>query len=338
MQEQAMNQVRGLIEYLEDQKDYLAIDANVHASDTARLAGEIRARYESTPDYYHGRPVSAEDILREMAMADVDMALIGQNPAATPYVGDQEQDAEALLAANRYIYEAASQWPERFIPAGWTDPKACGLKRALKQVETFVQEFGFIIVKLSPAQGRFAIDSDQSLKIVDRIVELGAIPAIHYGADTPFTPAEGLAKVAARHPERPLIAVHTGGGAGYAESDELCAKTRALGLQYPNLRFVLSAKRDAHIESDLITCQLAGEPFSRNLFCGSGAPDGRMTWNFGGYRQMFESLIDGAQHTDARVRAKRGLFTQDAATNYLGRNFAELLIEGGERLLAANGD
>lgn len=339
MQEQAMEQVRALIEFLENQKDHLVIDADVHATDTARLEGEIRERYESTPDYYQGRPISAEDILREMAMADVDMAMIWQNPAATRYVGDQEQDSEALLAANRYIFETACKWPERFIPAGWTDPKACGMKRALKLVETFVEEFGFIIIKLNPAQNRFAIDSDQALKVVDKIVELGAIPAFHFGADTPYTPAEGLAKVAARHPKHPMIAVHMGGGgAGYIEADEMYAQSRALGLQHPNLKFVMSAKRDTHIESDLITYQLAGEPYSRNLFCGSDAPYGRMTWNFGGYRQMFESLIAGAQHTDARVRAKRGLFTQDDATNYLGRNFAELVIEGGERLLAAQGD
>ena len=98
----------------------------------------------------------------------------------------------------------------------------------------------------------------------------------------------------ALQPEHPVLAIHMGGsGAGYPEADELYRQARELGLRRSNIRYVLSAKRDTHIESDLIAYTQAGEPFCRNLSCASDAPYGRMTWNFGGFRAMFRSLQDG---------------------------------------------
>jgi predicted TIM-barrel fold metal-dependent hydrolase len=262
--------------------------------------------------------------------------LVWQNPAATVYGGSLEANTRALTEANRYVLESARRYPGRFIPAGWVDPKACGLDHTLELVERLVAEFGFLIVKLNPAQNGYPIDGPLSLAVVDRIVAAGAIPAFHFGADTPYTPAEGLRRLAERHPERPLIAVHMGGGgAGYLEAEALYRVARQLGLECPNIRYVFSAKRDTHIESDLIAYQLAGEPFRRHLFCGSDAPYGRMTWNFGGFRAMFRGLIDCETHTDARVRARPGLFTPEAARNYLGGNFARFAAAEYRRLLAA---
>ena len=37
--------------------------------------------------------------------------------------------------------------------------------------------------------------------------------------------------------------------------------------------------------------------------------------------------MDGARHTDRRVQAKPGLFTPEAAQNYLGGNFARFAAE-----------
>ncbi|HOX02488.1 MAG TPA: amidohydrolase family protein [Candidatus Paceibacterota bacterium] len=329
---------RGLAGFLEANGSRLTMDADVHATDLARLNGELRRRYDASPNYYHGRPVSAEEILAEMGSACVDMALIWQNPAATAYAGDPRRDFDALLAANRYIAESARRHPDKFLPAGWTDPKALGLDRALELVDVLVGEFGFLFVKINPAQNRFPIDSEPVRILLERIAQLGAIPAFHFGADTPFTPAEGLERVAALHPGCPILAIHMGGGgAGYVEADDLYRRARELGLRQPNIRFVLSAKRDTHIESDLITYQLAGEPFCRNLFCGSDAPYGRMSWNFGGARAMLDSLQESSRHGDARVRAHPGLFTPEIARNFLGRNFAEFAAAGYRRLLQIHG-
>ena len=69
--------------FLEENQNRLVIDADMHATDTTALTGAARERYESEPGYYHGR-LSAEDLISEMELASVDMALIWQNPAATP--------------------------------------------------------------------------------------------------------------------------------------------------------------------------------------------------------------------------------------------------------------
>jgi predicted TIM-barrel fold metal-dependent hydrolase len=331
----AIEAAERLRQYLEIHAGRLVIDADVHITDLDCLDGVQRHRYQTTPDYYHGRPISAEDALREMNMAGVDMALAWQNPAATVYGGSLEANTRALTEANRYVLESARRYPDRLIPAGWVDPKACGLDNTLELVERLVVEFGFLIVKLNPAQNGYPIDGPLALAVVDRIVAAGAVPAFHFGADTPYTPAEGLRCLAERHPDRPLIAVHMGGGgASQLEAEELYCAARQLGLECPNIRYVFSAKRDTHIESDLIAYQLAGEPLSSHLFCGSDAPYGRMTWNFGGFRAMFRSLIDCEAHTDARVRTRPGLFTPEAARNYLGGNFARFAAAEYRRLLA----
>jgi hypothetical protein len=78
---------------------------------------------------------------------------------------------------------------------------------------------------------------------------------------------------------------------------------------------------------------MAGEPFCHNLFCGSDAPYGRMTWNFGGFRAMFRSLIDNRNHTDTRVREHPGLFTPEVSRRYLGGNFARFVAQEYRRFL-----
>lgn len=330
----AQQRLQSQMDYLLKNAERLIIDADTHATDTACMHPDFRKASSASPDYYHGRPVSAEELITEMNMAGVDMALIWQNPATTLYGSDPERNFEALLSANRYIYETAIRYPDRFIPAGWTDPKALGIDLAIQLTEICITEFGFPIVKMNPAQNAYLITVEQVTTVVDYIAEAGATPAFHFGADTVFTPAEGLAAIAGRHPNNPVLGVHMGGGgAGYPEAEELYQKARLLGLNHPNVKFVLSAKRDTHAESDLIAYTLAGEPFCSNIFCGSDAPYGRMTWNFGGYRSMFNSLIHGINHTDARVRNNPGLFTSQTAQNYMGGNFARFIIEISKLLL-----
>ena len=336
MTPQATSSLRRLASFLEKNQDRLVIDADTHATDTAALTGGMRDRYEAEPGYYHGRPLSAEDLLYEMELASVDMALIWQNPASTPYADDRDANAAALLNANRYICDSAARYPHKFIPAGWTDPQACGVENAIRIAEICVREFGFPIVKMNPAQNRFPIDSPEVVAVVDRIVELGAVPAFHFGADTPFTPAEGFETIALRHPDHPILGVHMGGGgAGYLDAEELYRKARELGLRTANVRYVWSAKRETHIETDLIAYQQAGPPFPSNLFCGSDAPYGHMTWNFGGFRAMFNSLVRADWHRDRRVPSQPDWFTPEAARAYLGGNFARFILAVCNRLVSA---
>lgn len=306
----------------------MTLDGDTHITDTAAMNGTAGARFRSEADYYHGRPMSAEDLVREMNAAGVDAAVCWQNPAATVYSGDPDSDAEALMAANRYVAASAKRFAGRIIPAGWTDPRACGVANARTIVEVCVRELGFVFVKLNAAQNRYRLDSPEVVSVLDTIVGLGATPAFHFGADTPYTPATALENLAMRYADHPLLAVHMGGGgAGYVECDNLCREACELGLRRPNIKFVLSALRDTHIENNLIRYQLAGEPFRHNLICASDAPYGRMSWNFGGFRRMFDALINSTEHPDERVRRNAGLFSENSARDYLGGNLARLLAE-----------
>ncbi|MFW6289958.1 MAG: amidohydrolase family protein [Mariniphaga sp.] len=331
---EAKKRIERQLQFLKEHKDNLVIDADTHISDVDNLAEPFRSKYIETDNYYHGKPISAEDLLAEMDMAGVDMCLVWQNPAVTPYGDDRDENFELLLKANRYLFDMDVKYPGRFIPGGWTDPKNLGVERALKMAEICVKEFGFLFVKMNPAQNAYPIDSDSVVKVFTYIVEQGGIPAFHFGGDTPYTPAEGLEKLARMYPDHPVVGIHMGGGGpSYMEGEQHYIRARELGLKHPNIRFVESAKRDTHIESDLITYQLAGEPWSGNICCASDAPYGRQTWNFGGYRAMFKSLVDGKHHTDKRLRANPSLFSEESVKNFLGRNFAELVIEGYEKLL-----
>ena len=334
MKQDARTRIEKQLSFLMAEKENLIIDADTHLTDIKNMAPAFKKRLGETPDYYQGRPIDSDDLLREMKMSGVNMCLVWQNPAATLYTDNPDENFNNLLSANRYIYRSAVAYPENFIPAGWTDPRALGFDNAVKLASVCVNTFGFGIVKLNPAQNQFPIDSPMVTDMVKEIIKLGAIPAFHYGADTPYTPASGLESIASRFPNSPIIAIHMGGGgAGYIEAEELYQQTRKLGLRNPNIKFVLSAKRDTHIESDLITYQMAGNPFKSNLFCASDAPYGRQTWNFGGYRLMFNSLLNGANHTDERLRANPELFNKSDISGYMGKNFANMMIERYRQLL-----
>lgn len=307
MNQQAKLQIEQRCAYLRANHNHLTIDADAHATDIKKYPRP------NTPHYYHGRPLSSEELIEEMNQAQVSMANIWQNPAATLYTVDPEENYSNLLEANRYIHQSALTHPTRFIPSGWTDPKACGIPNACRIAEQCVTEFGFLIVKMNPAQNKYPIDSPAVLEVLDCIVELGAIPAFHYGADSPFTPASGLATIARRHPNHPILAVHMGGGgASYLEAEDQYQQSRELGLELPNIHYALSALRDAHIESNIRAYQ--GEA-SRRLFCASDAPYGRMSWNFGGFRAMLQTLNLDPQP-------------------YLGQNFADFILAGYEHLLS----
>jgi predicted TIM-barrel fold metal-dependent hydrolase len=124
--------------------------------------------------------------------------------------------------------------PGKFIPGGWTDPRNLGVERAVKMAEVCIEEFGFLFVKMNPAQNAYPIDSDDVVKVYEKIIELGGIPAFHFGGDTPFTPAEGLEKLALLHPEHPVVGIHMGGGGpSYMEGELHYIKARELGLKIP---------------------------------------------------------------------------------------------------------
>lgn len=338
LSQSAYGEIEARIEYLTSNRDTLTCDADVHISDPDMIRDTFQDRLDKDPNYFHGRPIDGPMLLSEMNQSGVGLSLCWQNPSVTTYGLDQRENAEKLSRANRYIAGFARAHPTRIYPAGWTDPKALGVELAIGIAEQCVREFGFSIVKLNPGQNAYPIDSDMALKVVDRIVELGAVPAFHFGADTPYTPVSGLRRVAERHPDHPVLAVHFGGGgAGYVEGEEQYRQSRELGLRQKNLYFIQSAKRDTHIESDLITYRLAGSEHWRRIFLASDAPYGRQSWNFGGYKLMFKCLADGAAHTDQRLRENPGLFDATTIQDFMGRNFVDFGVEACRRILGKAG-
>lgn len=332
--ESAAARVRARIDHLMRVREHVVIDGDVHPTDPAMIGPDMAARMVDDPGYFHGRPLSGAEVIRLLDLAGVDMALCWQNPAVTPYGSDEEANAEALLAANAYVARFAQENPTRVIPAGWTDPKALGLERAIALAERLVDEFGMPVVKMNPAQNAFPIDAPMVMEVVDAIVAKGAIPAFHFGADTGFTPAEGLERVAQRHPYHPVIGVHMGGGGGhFVESEETYQKARTLGLRQPNVFYILSAKRDVHIRSALVSYAAAGAPFAQHLACASDAPYGDIPWNFGAFRALFESFRAEGGHIDPRLADEPGLFGEATIQGFLGRNLADLVIAADRRLL-----
>ncbi|GGK21078.1 amidohydrolase family protein [Salinarimonas ramus] len=315
-------------------RDTVTIDADTHPSDPASYPPALAERVARDPNYWQGRPVTGDELLRELDHAGVDMALCWQNPAVTVYGRDTEENLDRLLAANRYIFRLASDHPDRIVPGGWTDPKALGVANAIRLAQICVEEFGFPIVKMNPAQNAYPITDPIVAQTVDAIVALGAIPTFHFGGDGPYTPPEGFASIAARHPDHPIIGVHMGGGGShFVEGDATYVGAREIGLAHENIFYILSAKRDTHIESALITYRLAGPRAWHRLAIGSDLPYGRPTWNFGGMRAMLAALADGSGSNDPRLRENPHLFDGDAARDVLGRNFADLIIAADSRLL-----
>ena len=150
-----------------------------------------------------------------MKLADIDMSLSWQNPAATMYTDDASFNYDSLLAANEYVVDSAHRNPKRIVPAAWTDPRGLGVAKALELAEHCINKLGVGIVKINPAQNEFPINSPDVLQLVEAIIGAGAIVAFHYGSDTPYTPAAGLEEVAGHYPDVPFIAVHMGGGGGF---------------------------------------------------------------------------------------------------------------------------
>ncbi len=322
-------------QYLRDNRQRLTIDADVHPTDRAALPPDVAHRIESDPNYFHGRPVLSEDLLATMDRAGVDMALCWQNPAMLPYGNDEGENAARLAGANDRIGALANAHPDRVIPAGWTDPKALGVQAACRLAEHCVRDLAMPVVKMNPAQNAYPIDSDMVMEVVDTIVDLGAVPAFHFGADTPYTPTSGLVEVAGRHPNHPVIAVHMGGGGGhFVDSEETYQTARTAGLEHPNIFYPISAKRDAHLVSDLVTYADAGPPFCNNLALATDTPYCDMTWIMGGWSATFDALSDGASHGDPRLAARPDLFDARMIQGFRGRNMADLVVAAYDRILS----
>ncbi|HSJ66378.1 MAG TPA: amidohydrolase family protein [Anditalea sp.] len=325
-------------DFIKSHNDELVIDTDTHITHPKLIGAQVKYKMKTYKGYFQGMPITAEQLINEMDLNGVDMALTWQNPACIDYGKNQKVNYQKLMEANEYIYTSSRKYPTRFIPAGWTDPMALGVDLAKQCVEKLVVEYGFPIVKMNPAQNEFYMDSPMVFEVLETIIGLNAIPAFHVGSDTEYTSVEALEKIAKTFPETPIIAVHMGGGgAGYNEAECNYHAIRNLGLKYANLKFPLSAKRDTHIESDLISYKLAGNKFYKNLFYASDAPYGKIAWNVGGFKSLLKNLRSPEYLADVRLQEHPNLFDQDSERQIMGRNFAAFISEIYSKILNVYG-
>jgi len=230
----------------------------------------IDADCHVSPTPEGGVSIDIEELLRRMDRSGVAKALTWLQP---PYRREIDE-------ANAYVYEAARRRPDRILGFGWVDPNL-GVERAIAAARRCIEEYGFYGVKLNGAQNSFYIDDPKlSLPVIDEVARLGSRLAFHVGADAfeqthPFR----VAKIAAKYPDLPILAVHMG-GVGHADLTNAMIE---FAQQRPNITLIGSGVREVAV---LKAIRMVGA--SRVCF-GSDAPFSLMHVEVAKYH----ALLDG---------------------------------------------
>ena len=183
----------------------MIIDSHTHIHWT--IDSDLRADYMA-PGKRAGDFWGAEDLIKLMDRFGFDKSV------AFPFFGDWEDD---YMPQNKYVAEAAEKYPERLIPFAWLIPKH---KRAIKDLETCVNDLGIKGIKLGPrydgyfanAMRRGSFDQEGQLEFHDfykRAAELGVPIIFHSGPNELGSPV-ALCNIADRIPELTIIIGHTG--------------------------------------------------------------------------------------------------------------------------------
>jgi len=151
-----------------------------------------------------GGKFALESHLENMEQAGTDQTLCWLSPHH--YSG-----ASGVEEGNRYVYEAAKDYPDRILGFGWADP-TFGLDQAKRHATQCVEEFGLYGVKMNGAQNNFYIDDpDIGMPLAEHIAGLGRMIAFHIGPDAyeQTHPMRAL-RIAERFPETTILMVHMG--------------------------------------------------------------------------------------------------------------------------------
>jgi len=155
-------------------------------------------------DLKTGKRIDAEEMLAKFDANGIDKSLIWVHPAQTD---DEYCD---FPAQNKYIYEMSKKYPDRFLPLGWLNPTQYGLSATLEQLKRYVEEYGFLGVKLNGALGKYSItDEAIAIPVIEAIAKSGVVLAFHCGSD-PNTHPDKVAQIAARYPQTRVLLVHYG--------------------------------------------------------------------------------------------------------------------------------
>lgn len=192
----------------------MIIDADVHIS----------------PTFESGNSITIEELIKRMDYAGVDKALTWLQP---PYKREIDD-------ANRYVYDAVQQYPDRILGFGWADPNL-GVQKAKDMAKKCIKEYNFYGVKLNGAQNSFYIDDPKlSIPVIEEIANMGSILAFHVGADAyEHTHPFRVGKIAKMFPELRILMVHMG-GASFADLSNAAIE---VAEENPNITMIGSAVR-----------------------------------------------------------------------------------------------
>lgn len=218
------------------------------------------------------------ELVAQMDQAGVEKALIWLRP---PYEKDIEPE-------NKAVYRASQQYPGRFIPFGWVNPRL-GNERAEATLRQCLEEYGLCGVKFNGAQDEYVIDDDRlALPLIERAARYDRPIAFHIGADFyENTHPYRLQRIARLFPETRFLMVHMG-GAGLPSLDRAAVEVL---LACPNVLAIGSAVNELPI---LRALQQAG---TDRLCFGSDMPFGLMHVRLAMYRALLWdfSLAEQAQ-------------------------------------------
>lgn len=132
---------------------------------------------------------------------------------------------------NEVVSEAFKKYPEKFIPLVFANPFE---ENAVKDINHYVKEKGFLGIKLHPLQHAYVADTDD-LDPIMQAAEDCSIPVFIHCGHPPFSLPWSIALLAERFPKVKVVMIHMGHGHGvYIDASLKMAK------RYPNLYLEMS--------------------------------------------------------------------------------------------------
>ena len=176
---------------------------------------------------------TVESLIEEMDKVGIDKALAWLSP-------HHYDEAKGVEMSNRYVGDAARQYPDKVIGFGWSDP-TFGLQRAMDMATFCAEELGLYGVKMNGAQNNYYIDDPEvGIPLAEHIAKLGKMIAFHIGPDAyERTHPYRAAHIARLFPEVTVLMVHMG-----MTDLEMAKSVVDVAKQCPNMLLVGSATDD----------------------------------------------------------------------------------------------
>ncbi|MCJ7626388.1 MAG: amidohydrolase family protein, partial [Anaerolineaceae bacterium] len=229
----------------------------------------IDADVHITPETVNGFGITIPQLIHRMDRSGVDKALTWLTPL----------EGLKIEEGNNYVYQAASQYPDRILGFGWANPRL-GQDHARDMVKRCIDEYGFHGVKLNGAQNDYFIDDPHlTIPVIEEIAKTGKLLAFHVGMDAPDkTHPNRVAKIAELFPELRILMVHMG-GVGYHDMSDKAIEVAAI---HENITLIGSAVRAVSIRNAI-------HRLGADRVCfGSDTPFNLMWVE----RAMYEALMD----------------------------------------------